>query len=700
MKPSNQCCRRWASGVAVLAFCAGSVMAQATRPATQTSADELVTLNLPDNAPLKVLLEYVSQEFGINILYDESAAGQRVTIKAPVRVPKSAVPMLLDSALKMKGLALVDAEQPGWKRVIPLMQAARAAGPENVAGGGAGTNVLTQVFQLRYSEATAVETNLKPFLTANAASSFAIAEQDLLVVTDYASNLQRIAELISSIDQPAQDVTVQFFPVKHADAARLTQQVEQILRGRLRSEGGERSAGTIEVTFDARTSQLAIIGPKQGMAGAGDIVASLDVDVPAAQSPVRFYKLANTTASDVLATIRGLEEEDDSSREGELGPRRDSQQPEPRSTGGTNSRKPESANAIRAVPEPRGDQQSGSDTKPVLRSDREQLQPGNPDPALRASIRTSKARITADPNTNSIIVIASPDVQRTYEQLIRQLDKRRPQVLIECTVVTLDTTGDFALGVEIGRLNGTDDNQVITFSQFGLSTPDPTTGRLRLIPGVGFNGALVSTDIADVVVRALEGSSRAKVSSAPRILVNDNNTGTLTSVTEFPYASVNASDTVATTSFGDYSKAGTEITVRPHISEADYLQLEYSVSLSSFTGQAIQQGDTLLPPPRKSDAIESQVTIPDGSTIIVGGLNTKNFIETIDRVPLLGRIPILEFLFSNRTMSDATTTLFVFIRPVILRDDKFEDLKFLSDRDTNAAEIAGDFPKSEPLAIP
>jgi general secretion pathway protein D len=284
--------------------------------------------------------------------------------------------------------------------------------------------------------------------------------------------------------------------------------------------------------------------------------------------------------------------------------------------------------------------------------------------------------------------------------LIRQLDKRRPQVLIECTVVTLDTTGNFALGVEIGRKSGTEDNQVITFSQFGLSEADPATGRLTLIPGVGFNGALVSTDIADVIVRAMEGSSRARVSSAPRILVNDNNTGTLTSVTEFPYASVNASDTVATTSFGDYSKAGTEITVRPHISEADYLQLEYSVSLSSFTGDPITQGGTLLPPPRKSDAIESQVTIPDGSTIIVGGLNTSNAIETIDRIPLLGRIPIVEYFFSSRSTSDATGTLFVFIRPVILRDDKFADLKFLSERDTRAAELPGDYPDSEPLAVP
>jgi general secretion pathway protein D len=686
--------------------------APGTRPAGKAQQqEELVSLNLPDNAPLKVLLEYVSQEFGVNILYDDAVANQRVTIKAPIRMPKAAVPMLLDAALKMKGLALVDAGQPGWKKVVPLMQAARSgevdAGP--VPKEDAGTDVLTQVFQLRFADAGVVNTNLKPFLTATGASSFALPEQDLLIVTDYASNLRRIAELVRSIDQPIEAVQVKFFPVRHADAARLTQQVEQILKARLRAEGGERAAASVEVGYDARTSQLAVIGPAASMAGVGEIVTSLDLDVPEAQSPVRFYKLANTTAVDVLATIRGLEEEqqEDTPEQTSAGAASDRSQAggqyadaaqgardvEPRLPGPAAEALPP-AETVRPVPEPRDDRRAG------MGRDRVPAASLETDPAVRQSIRTKQARITADPNTNSIIVIAPPDAQRLYEQLIRQLDKRRPQVLIECTIVTLDTSGNFSLGVEIGRKGGTDDNQIITFSQFGLSTPDPATGRLTLIPGLGFNGALISTDIADVIVRALEGNTRAKVSSAPRILVNDNNTGTLSSVTEFPYASVNASDTVATTSFGDYSKAGTEITVRPHISEADYLQLEYTVSLSSFTGDAVQQGDTLLPPPRKSDAIESQVTIPDGSTIIVGGLNTTNVIETLDAIPLLGRIPFLRFLFSSRTRDDATTTLFVFIRPVILRDDKFEDLKFLSQRDVNAAEIDGDYPHSEPLAIP
>jgi len=265
--------------------------------------------------------------------------------------------------------------------------------------------------------------------------------------------------------------------------------------------------------------------------------------------------------------------------------------------------------------------------------------------------------------------------------------------------VTLDTTNNVSIGVEFGRSGGFDRNQTISFTSFGLSTPDPLTGRLTLLPGTGFNGALISSDIADVVVRALAQDNHARVTSAPRILVNDNNVGTLSSIAEFPYASVNASNTVATTSFGDYAQAGTEITVTPHISESDYLQLEYVVSLSSFTGEPVQQGGTVLPPPRKSDTVQSQVTIPDGSTIIVGGLNQHNHVRMKQSVPFLGDIPVLEYLFSSRTNNEQNTTLFVFIRPVILRDDKFEDLKFLSAEDVRQAGIPADFPTSEPLMM-
>src|SRR5688572_17191975 len=178
--------------------------APAPGPATAPAA-AMVSLNLPDNAPLKVLLDYVTQEFSVNILYDEQIANQRLTIKAPVQLPKSAVPALLDSALKMKGMALVDADQPGWKRVVPLAQAA-VPRPATGPAVGADAAAVTQVFKLQFTDPKALDAQLKPFLTPTGATSFPLPEQGLVVVTDFASNVKRVGDLIRSIDQPGQDV--------------------------------------------------------------------------------------------------------------------------------------------------------------------------------------------------------------------------------------------------------------------------------------------------------------------------------------------------------------------------------------------------------------------------------------------------------------------------------------------------------------
>lgn len=266
---------------------------------------------------------------------------------------------------------------------------------------------------------------------------------------------------------------------------------------------------------------------------------------------------------------------------------------------------------------------------------------------IPSSLETRDAIVTADTNTNTIIVVAPPNIQRVYEHLIHMLDQRRPQVMIEVTLLTLDTTGGYSLGVEFGGnislsmgANSKDDKLVL-FSSFGLSTPDVNTGSLALKPGVGLNGSLVSPDTLNMIIRAVATSGRAKVLSAPRILVNDNSSATLSSVSEAPFTSINASETVSTTSFAGYASAGTTIAITPHISEGDHLQLKYSITLNSFEGE----GSKGVPPPRQTNSLNSEVTIPDGHAIIVGGLTREDVAETEKKIPFLGDIPYLGNLF-------------------------------------------------------
>jgi general secretion pathway protein D len=387
----------------------------------------------------------------------------------------------------------------------------------------------------------------------------------------------------------------------------------------------------------------------------------------------------NTTAAAVLATIQAM----DSGEKGlagltSAGASRASIAPENHFTGPNN---PPSALGME------------SPTPPFYHDTGPSSQPSSP-AASPMVARTKDAIVTADQNTNTIIVSAPPAVQATYKLLISQLDKRRPQVMVEVTMVTLDTSGSFALGVDLSHPD--QDGEKIFFTSFGVSKVDPTTGQLSLSPGTGFNGALLGPNCFNAVVQAVATSGRTRVVSAPKVLVNDNSSATLSSTSEFPYTSINASQTVSTTSFAGYASAGTTITLTPHISEGDHLQLQYSLTLSSFTGSSSNG----IPPPQETNQVNSEVTVPDGYMVVIGGLTQKNSANTATKVPFLGDIPILKYALGIQNDNNSQSTFFAFVRPVILRDDEFEDLKYYSDRDRVVAELPSDAPSSTPLVMP
>lgn len=305
------------------------------------------------------------------------------------------------------------------------------------------------------------------------------------------------------------------------------------------------------------------------------------------------------------------------------------------------------------------------------------------------------ARVSADVSTNSLIVYAPANVQSLYEKLIRSLDQRRPQVLIEADIVSVNTTDNFSLGIEVSGGDREGANRLFQFTSFGLSAVD-TNGNLTVNPALGFNGVLVDPEVADVIVQALSGHTRARVLSSPKILVNDNQSGTLTSISSIPFQAFSQGETTTLNGLGGNQEAGTTIQVTPHINEDNHLQLQFDIEFSSFVGEATG----VLPPARQIDRVGSVVTIPDGKTIIVGGLKRSSDTDNFTGVPWLERIPVIRDLTGLQSNSQSTTSFFLFIRPRILRDSKFRDLKFLSDLNTQDAQLPEDYPVSHPLVVP
>src|ERR1051326_8427507 len=227
--------------VLIVTCCAALLRGQA--PATRAVSSEPVTMDFPaEGIDLSVLADIVTQRLHIPILYDEQIKGKKVIVRVPVKVPESALMGILQSALRLKQMALVDAEQPGWKQIVPAPNLAAVAKP-GIAGADSGP--VAQVFVLKHADPAKVAELARPFLTQPGGYLQAEPGQKVLVIGDYASVVARVQQLIDKLDSEAPPVEVRFVALKHADATQLVPALTQILSSREAFQWGTPAGGAI-----------------------------------------------------------------------------------------------------------------------------------------------------------------------------------------------------------------------------------------------------------------------------------------------------------------------------------------------------------------------------------------------------------------------------------------------------------------------
>jgi general secretion pathway protein D len=319
-----------------------------------------------------------------------------------------------------------------------------------------------------------------------------------------------------------------------------------------------------------------------------------------------------------------------------------------------------------------------------------------PPRAVQGEIGTSPVSLAADEGSNRILAFGPASLLDQVGMLVETLDVRNAQVLVETLVVVLNEDETKALGVELQGLRAEGDAQIGLASLFGLGSPNPTSLALPAATGAGFSTTVLDPGDFSAVVRALETLTEGRSLTIPKVLVNNNAQATLDSTLQTPYASTNASTTVATTSFGGTFDAGTAISVKPQVADGDLVVIEYSVSLSRFTGES---ADPTLPPPRQETKLQSVVTVPDGHTIVIGGLEIESESDRVSEVPILGDLPIVEHLFQDRSRIQGKSRFYVFLKCTVMRSQSFEDLKYESGEIMAAVDVDDGWPKLEPRVI-
>jgi general secretion pathway protein D len=182
-----------------------------------------------------------------------------------------------------------------------------------------------------------------------------------------------------------------------------------------------------------------------------------------------------------------------------------------------------------------------------------------------------------------------------------------------------------------------------------------------------------------LLVRFLKTQADTNVLQEPMLITNDNEEATIQIQTEIQLVQLNnlGVGSGTSTTAGEFVEAGITMAVTPQISQDGYVTLQIDLDITNFVGQSATPG---VSPPRQQRRLTTFVTVPDSNTIVVGGLKSSESSKTVTKIPLLGDIPLLGELFKSQRTVENRTNLYIFLRPKILKDANFDDLRSASKR--------------------
>ena len=597
----------------------------AAKAAAKPSGPDVVTLNFV-NADIEGVVKAVSEITGKNFVLDPRVKGT-VNIVSAKPMSRSLVYQVFLSAMRLQGFAAV--EERGMVMIVPEIEAkmhrSPTAGPKERLS-GAGDVIQTQVFRLQHESAAQLLPVLRPLITPNN-SITAYPGNNTLVVTDYASNLQRIEKIIDSVDQPTDGDSV-MIKLQYASALDVAQTITRLL-----TEPAQAADPTSRFTIasDARSnSVLARAGDPAKLMRVRQLVAMLDTPT-SANGNIHVIYLKNAQAVKLAEVLRAIYSGDSAGgRAGALTP---------------------------ATATPLGQAPA-------------QAQPSASAPGI----------IQADAATNAIIITAPDAIYNNLRAVVEQLDVRRAQVYVEALIaeVSADKTAEF--GIQWQDLTGLGQTNVTGFGGTNFGTSGQNIIGIAQNPanaGRGLNVGVVKGSITipgvgaeilnlGVLVRALQADSNANILSTPTLLTLDNEEAKIVIGQNVPFITGQYAVSAAATTPTPFQTierkdVGLTLKIKPQISEGGAVRLQISQEVSSVDSTSPSGIIT------KKRSVDSTVLVDDGQIVVIGGLIEDSFKDGVEKIPGLGDIPLIGGLFRYNTRTRNKTNLMVFLKPTLLR---------------------------------
>jgi len=621
-----------------------ALLAQAPASAKPTQADakpngeEMIPSFKISGLPIDGVLAALEFHTGRSILRPAALPTAEYTLVIDRPIPRSELILAIETLLALNQIGVAPLGDR-FLKVIALAQAKTEA-PEMIAGSAfdqpASGKIATKVFQFDFLRVNEFMPQLQGLLTPGVGGGVVVLEKtNAALVTDSVSNLQRIENLIKTLDRPATTgLTPKFYPLKSAKASDLVNKLRTILSGSLQTQLGTSTT----YNADDRTNQIILIADPRQYPFFDELITKLDVKAdPNTRNEVIYLKHA--AAKDVSTLLTQLV------------------------TGQTNAAQKASAQSVR----PGQVNLPGQPTP--------QPQPAAPQPAavgltLNAGETAGLAgsnefstlvTVTYDERSNAVIVSGTGDDIRLIKELVEKIDIILAQVRIEVIIaeVTLsdtDKSGLSALNLTVGTKAGTGARSITNFSG-SLAGWSVTEG---IVDPLSLKAAL-----ADAGTR-----SNVNVLSAPTIVTTHNKEAQVVVGQKRPVVTgtTSVSTTGGTSSTYTYQSIAIDLKVTPLIGDDGSIQLKIDQKVDDLLGSTTIDGNQV--PIIGTRQATSFINVYDSQMVVLGGLQRQKFGNDRAKIGFLAEIPIISNLFGAREISKERTELLLFVRPHVIKPNE------------------------------
>ncbi len=597
---------------------------------------------------LPVLIKFMSEQTRKNFIFDERVQG-KVTIVSPRKMTEEEAYNVFLSVLQAKGFATVMVGNS--IRIVPAREVRQEPIPMSGRGKGAAHagEFVTRLVPLQHAESQEIVQLLTPLLSKDGMIS-AFQSSNTILLIDSRSNIDRLLGILRSIDVESPG-DLKIFRLTYAAAPDLAKTLEQLFQtgaaaaGAPAARAGARKfaagRGTV-VKFipEPRTNSLIVIAPPETLQEVAELVAKLDVGIPSGGGKINVYYLENADAEETAKVLSALS-----------------------ATGAPGQ-------AAASQPRAPGQAASSQTLRSIISADLE-----------------GGVKVTADKATNSLVVVASPNDYETLLAVIRKLDIRRRQVFVEAAILEIDLDKSRQLGVE-WRAAGEVSNgsgAIIGGTNFGfpggineLLTNIAAGGSPMLFSGTGLlaggiGGSVKLPDGTEVpaiaaILRAAKSRNDLKILSSPHLLTQNNKEAEIIVGENVPFItstsrdSTNLANVINTVERKD---VGITLKITPQIHESEFLSLDIYQESSAIKDTT--ESTTVGPTTTKRSA-RTTVLVKSGDTVMIGGITQETELVAESKVPLLGDIPLLGWLFKYNSKQKKRTNLVILLTPHIVQE--------------------------------